>query len=222
MKRLVCIVEGKGEVAAIPSLCGRILHDLGVDDWIVDRDPIRQPRGKLVDERVKSPRRPCNGDGLRRAVALARARPADAVIVLCDADDDCPAIWGPDALKHFVPPILGAAVMAQREYEAWLLLSYTEEQRKAAKVRDPELIRDAKGELCKLIPGYLPTVNQLAATRHLNISRVRAQSDSFDKLVRALGSLCGVKPPSRPSMGSRHGLHAVADSSSQRRFRRQE
>jgi hypothetical protein len=201
MKRLVCIVEGHGEVAAIPSLCVRILGYLGVESWIVDREPIRQPRSKLVDEKAKSPRRLCNEDGLRRAVAIARARPADAVLVLCDADDDCPAIWGPDALKHLVTPIRGAAVMAQREYEAWLLASYTEEQRKAAKVRSPELSRDAKGELRKLIPGYLPTVHQLAATRKLDISRVRARSDSFDKLVRALDSLCGGQAPSRGSGG---------------------
>ncbi len=198
MKRLVCIVEGKGEVAAIPSLCARILQHLGAEHWIVDQAPIRQPRGKLVDESVRSPGRPCNAEGVRRAVAMARARPADAVLVLCDADDDCPAIWGPDTVKHLVAPTRGAAVMAQREYEAWLLLSYTEQQRKAARVRNPELIRDAKGELRKLIPGYLPTVHQLAATRSLDVSRVRASSDSFDKLVRAIGNLCGVKPPSRP------------------------
>jgi Domain of unknown function (DUF4276) len=201
MKRLVCIVEGEGEVAAIPCLCARILQYLGAEGWIVDRDPIRQPRSKLVDEKVKSPHRPCNGEGVRRATAMARARPADAVLVLCDADDDCPAIWGPDAMKHLVEPTRGAGVMAQREYEAWVLLSYTEEQRKAARVRNPEQIRDAKGELRKLIRGYLPTVHQLAATRQLDISRVRARSDSFDKLVRAIASLCGVRPPSRPSVG---------------------
>jgi hypothetical protein len=48
---------------------------------------------------------------------ILAAMPADAVLVLCDAAD-CPAIWGSDALKHLVVPIRGAAVMAQREYEA--------------------------------------------------------------------------------------------------------
>ncbi len=201
MKRLVCIVEGQGEVAAIPSLCARILLYLGAERWIVDPDPIRQPRSRLVDEKARSPRRPCNEDGIRRAIAMARARPADAVLVLCDADADCAAIWGPDAQKHLVTPVRGAAVMAQREYEAWLLASYTDEQRAAAKVRDPELIRDAKGELRKLIPGYLPTVHQLAVTRKLDISRVRARSDSFDKLVRALGGLCSREPPPRARRG---------------------
>lgn len=197
MKRLVCIVEGQGEVVAVPNLCARIIQYLRVEQWIVDPMPIRQPRARLVDERTKSPRRPCNTDGIRRAVALAHARPADAVLVLCDADDDCPAVWAPDALKLLTAPVPGAAVMAQREYEAWLLASYPEEQWKAEKVRDPERIRDAKGELRKLIPGYLPTVHQLAATRRLDIPRVRARSDSFDKLVRSLGSLCGVAPPPR-------------------------
>ena len=40
-RRLVCIVEGQGEVAAIPNLCARILNHLGVSDWVVGRDPIR-------------------------------------------------------------------------------------------------------------------------------------------------------------------------------------
>ena len=201
MKRLVCIVEGQGEVAAIPNLCMRILDYLGATGWRVDAAPIRQPRSKLVDERVKSPRRPCNAEGILRAVAIARARPADAVLVLCDADDDCPATWGRDAETHLAAPPRGVGVMAQREYEAWLLASYGEVELKAAGVRNPELVRNAKGELRKLIPGYLPTVHQLAATRRLDIPRVRARSDSFDKLVRAIGGLCGVEPPVRPSAG---------------------
>jgi hypothetical protein len=191
MKRLVCIVEGQGEVAAIPSLCVRILAHVGAKGWIVDKAPIRQPRSRLVDERVKSPHRPCHAEGMHRAVAMARARPADAVLVLCDADDDCPAIWGPDALKYLVAPAPGVAVMAQREYEAWLLLNYTDEQLRAAKVRNPEQVRNAKDELRKLIPGYLPTVHQMEVTRRLDIPNLRTRSDSFDKLVRAIGSLCG-------------------------------
>src|SRR5271165_6191876 len=106
---------------------------------------------------------------------------------------------GPGRAEAPVAPTRGAAVMAQREYEAWLLLSHTDEQLKAAKVRRPEQVRNAKDELRKLIPGYLPTVHQMAATRKLDIPRLRARSDSFDKLVRAIGSLCEGKAPARPS-----------------------
>jgi len=196
VKRLVCIVEGKGEVQAVPNLCWSIFRYLGVGDWIVDKDPIKQPRSKLVDERVPSPRRPCHRDGIERAVALARARRANAALILCDADDDCPATWGPDALRAIPSFLEGAAVMASREYETWLLESFSDEDRERAKITNADLRkRDAKGVLEKLVPGYLPTTHQLAISRGLDITRVRSRSDSFDKLVRDLARLCGTKPP---------------------------
>jgi hypothetical protein len=191
VKRLVCVVEGQGEVAALPALCARVLLHLGAQGWIVDRDPIRQPRSRLVNEREKSPRRPCLTDGIRRAAMLARARPADAILLLCDADDDCPAVWGPSA-RHAVAPLLpGAAVMAVREYDAWLLLSHTDAELHGAGVRDPERTRNAKEEMRKLIPGYKPSVHQLDATRRIDVGALRARSESFDKLVRDLAELCG-------------------------------
>jgi len=57
------------------------------------------------------------------ADALVFAR-ADAVLVLCDADNDCAVAWNASATAlvrshmHW-PPI--AAVMPVREYEGWLL-----------------------------------------------------------------------------------------------------
>jgi hypothetical protein len=199
MKRLVCIVEGKGEVAAIPNLCMRILRQyLGGSVWIVDRDPIRHPRGKLVDEATKSPHRPCHADGLHRAVLLARqTRRADAVLVLCDSDNDCPATWGPDAARIVKALVPGDAVMALREYETWLLLNFTDEQLSNAGARAPELKRGAKEVLKKLVPGYLPTTHQLNETRRIDIALVRKRSDSFDKLVRVLAVLSGTNLPER-------------------------
>lgn len=196
-KRLVCVVEGKGEVEAVPLLCVRIFHFLGAWDWMVDQDPVRQPRGKLVTvDRQRGSGR-CNEEGIRRAVDLARRRPADGVIVLCDADDDCAAAWGPVATTASTQVCASVAIMAVREYEAWLLLSFSDEERTAAHVRDPERIRDAKGEVRKLVPAYSPTTHQLDLTRKLDVARVRAQSDSFDKLVRSLAGLAGVTPPAR-------------------------
>lgn len=199
MKRLVCIVEGKGEVTAIPNLCSRILrHYLNDVAWIVDQDPIRQPRGKLVDEKSKSRLRGCHADGVRRAVLLARqTRRADAVLVLCDADDDCPATWGPDAARVVTGFMLGDAVMAVCEYETWLLLNFAEEAVRRAGVRTPESKRGAKEALARLVPGYLPTTHQLSETRKIDIALVRSRSDSFDKLVRALATISGMPLPDR-------------------------
>ncbi|WP_437578531.1 hypothetical protein [Sorangium sp. So ce887] len=199
MRRLVCIVEGKGEVAAIPNLCTRILRQyLGDIAWIVDQDPIRQPRGKLVDGTRKSPLRLCHAEGVRRAVLLARqTRKADAVLVLCDADADCPATWGPDAARVVKELMSGDAVMAVCEYETWLLLNFAEDALRRAGAPMPESIRGAKEVLRRLVPGYLPTTHQLSETRRIDIALVRRRSDSLDKLVRALATISGMPLPDR-------------------------
>lgn len=92
----MCVVEGHGEVKAVPALCYRILRSLDISEWLVDEEPVRQPRSLLVDEGIPSPHRPCLLESVERAVELAVSRPADAVIVLCDSDDDCAATWALD------------------------------------------------------------------------------------------------------------------------------
>lgn len=200
MKRLVCIIEGHGEVEAVPNLCMRILRQyLGDQEWFVDKQALRHPRGNLVDQSNKQdPRKPCHETGLKRLVELAwRSRKADAVLVLCDSDDDCPAVWGPDALRVIRPLRPGGAVMALREYETWLLWNYQDEELARAGAPAPERRRGAKELLARLVPGYLPTVHQLAETRKLDIARVRERSASFDKLVRVLADISGTSPPAR-------------------------
>ncbi len=192
MNRLVCIVEGKGEVAAIPSLCIRVMQHLGIEGWIVDKEPIRQPRSSLVDGRQPGPKRPCREEGVIRALKLARARQANAVLLLCDEDDDCAATWGPDATAVMSRMVSGMAVMAVREYETWLLLARDDISLGAAGIHRPERIRDAKKALALLVPGYLPTTHQLSETRGIDMAFLRSRSESFDKLVRSIATLCGV------------------------------
>lgn len=108
-RRLVCIVEGHGEVTAIPTLCARVLYTLlgrEPSKWAVDRDPIRQPRSQLVDEAISSPNRPPRLEGVDRALGLALARPnVGAVMVVVDSDKDCAVAWGPPATERvrFLP-----------------------------------------------------------------------------------------------------------------------
>jgi hypothetical protein len=64
--------------------------------------------------------------------------------------------------------------------------------------KDVEAIRDAKGRLAQHVKGYLPKLHQLELTRSLDVLAVWSLSDSFDKLVRTLGSICGVEPGTRP------------------------
>ena len=196
-RRLVCVVEGKGEVQAMPNLCARILVSLSAHQWFVEKDPIRRPRSQLVDERVKSPRRPCRKDGVHKALEMAAARHADAILVTCDADDDCPGVWADSVAATQERSTPTAAVMAVREFEAWLLWGYSDTELAKIKASDPDLIRNAKGKLEKLVAGYEPTTHQLALTRNIDIQRLRARSRSFDKLVCTLGTLCEVPVPPR-------------------------
>lgn len=191
MKRLVCIVEGRGEVDALPNLCSRVLNHLGIEGWFVDKAPIRHPRSSLVDERKPSPRRPCREEGVTQAMDLARARKPDAVLLLCDEDDDCAAVWGPDATRVMSRMAPGVAVMAVREYETWLLLARSDEALAAVGVQNPGKLRDAKKALTKLVPDYLPSTHQLEETRGIDVAFLRGRSASFDKLVRSIAALCG-------------------------------
>ncbi len=59
----------------------------------------------------------------------------------------------------------------------------------------PVIGRGAKGTMKKLVPDYSPTVHQLEETRRINIAFLRSRSQSFDKLVRCIASLCGVAAP---------------------------
>jgi len=192
IRRLVCVVEGHGEVKAIPNLVSRILRYLSADNWLVDEDPIRQPRSRLVGTGLPGMRGRANRSGLESVLAMVRARRASGVIILVDADDDCPAEWGPEARAIVTAQFPGTAVMAVREYENWLLLS-----RVGVAARKKAEKRDAKSELAKLVPGYKPSTHQLVETRRMSIEGVRSSSDSFEKLVRDIGVIAGRQVPPR-------------------------
>ena len=192
----MCIVEGKGDVEAVPVLCARIFRYLGATGWSVDKNPVRQPRPRLVNEGAQSPNRPAAIDSLRRAVELARARPADAIVVLCDSDDDCAAIWGASAAAVVQDGVRGGAVMAVREFETWLIASRIRTHTIGA--TPIERIRGAKERLRTMIPRYKPTQHQAQLTRELDIDAVWSLSDSFDKLVRTIARIAGVALPVRP------------------------
>ncbi|WP_414641018.1 hypothetical protein [Archangium sp.] len=126
-----------------------------------------------------------------RAMEIARSRRADAVLMLCDEDDDCAAAWGPDATRVMGQKVPSLAVMAVREYETWLLLARDHISLGAAGIHRPETLRDAKKALAILVPGYLPTTHQLSETRGIDVAFLRSRSKSFDKLVRSIAALCG-------------------------------
>ncbi len=147
MRNLVAIVEGHGEVQAVPILIRRIAE--AVSPGVVPEvsRPMRVKRSGLLKE----------GE-LERAIDLAaRTVGADGrILVLLDADRDCPAELGPRILLRANAARndrLIRVVLAKVEYEAWFLAAADSIaglrglREDATAPVDPESIRDAKGWL---------------------------------------------------------------------------
>lgn len=183
-KRLHLVVEGHGDVSAGPNLVARVLAHLGRSGWFVNSPASRLPRAQLVNESAPSPNRPPLSNGLDRALGMAKAARADALVVLVDSDDDCPAAFGPPARLRLEAQMPSAAVMAVREFETWLVLSRPLAELARAGIRDAERKRDGKRMLERLVPGYLPTRDQGELARLIDVEELRRRSRSFEKLVR--------------------------------------
>jgi len=192
------IVEGQGEEAAVPLLLRRLRDEAQAWSLEIAR-PHRRPRTQLVKK-----------DSLQTAVRLAALdRNCVAILILFDADDDCPKELAP-TLEGWAREAAGripcAVVMANREYEAWFLASIETLRGKAAILPDatphpsPESPRDAKGELdLRMLHGasYSPTVDQASLTALLDLEIVYRNCRSFRKLVSTFGELAaasGVAP----------------------------
>ena len=197
------IVEGHGDVKALPVLLRRFRDEAEVRDVDVGR-PIRRPRSRLVD-----------AAGVQQAVRLALVQPGcSAVLLLFDGDSDCPAELGPTVQAWATAAADGTpcrVVLAHREYEAWFLAAI-ESLRGRRGIRNdaeshpaPENPRGAKEQLeARMQPGasYLETTDQpaLSALFSLPAAYRRSRSfrklaDSFGNLVRAMGHEVVVWPP---------------------------
>lgn len=88
------IVEGHGDVSAVPELLRRLAFEEFGNYGLRVLRPFRLPRGEIV----------ANNE-LERAVELGARKLAEegdrgGIFVLLDADDDCPATLGPALLQH--------------------------------------------------------------------------------------------------------------------------
>ena len=180
------IVEGEGEVAALPNLLQRIAAEIGAAKPLTPK-PRRVPRGDIT-----------KAGGIENAVAAAALyiKGDGGVLILLDADDDCPASRGPQLLERARAARRDkriAVVLANREFEAWFLAaapSLAGQHGFPAEfppVPNPEGPRDCKGLLTKARPKgqpYQPTVDQLPLTRIFDMKMAREHADSFDKFYR--------------------------------------
>src|ERR1700694_2412055 len=111
------IVEGHGEVSAIPILLRRMIAELNLAVRIEVVRPIRQPRGALLRQ-----------GGVESAVQLVAIEMGErgAIFVILDSEGECPRERGPELLTRAAtarPDKLSLAVLAHQEFEAWFLAS---------------------------------------------------------------------------------------------------
>ena len=149
------IVEGYGEVQAVPILLQRILWELREDAFLEVNPALRVKTQSFLGDH----------DYFAKYLELAarKAKPHErgSVLILLDCEDDCPAEVGPrlaaDAaqLRSDVPITVA---LAYREYETWFLAAVHSLRGFQGLPIDldppaaPESIRDAKGWLSARMP----------------------------------------------------------------------
>ena len=192
MSKIVTIVEGPGEVEAMPILIRRIAEVAAPETVPHVPRPIRVKRDRFLKE-----------NELERYVDLAgrQAGPDGGVLIVLDADDDCP--------PELASTILGRAtrarsdrlikvVLARREYEAWFLAaadSIAGLRGLPSDLTPPanaESIRNAKGWLTSSMPpgrAYKETRDQPALTSLFELATARRGAPSFDKMWRTVTQL---------------------------------
>ena len=184
------VVEGHGEVQAVPVLLRRIIEE--AQSWSVGvGKPIRRPRSALVTEA-----------GIVRAIELARAkRDCGGILLLFDSDDDCPAELGPRVQDWAIGAsgdVPCAVCMAHREYEAWFLATadslrgHRAMKPEAMPHPNPESPRGAKDELerrCMSVNDYKETTHQAAFSGRMCLADAYRRCRSFRKLVASVGTL---------------------------------
>lgn len=188
--KLQPIVEGQGEVAALPVLLRRFIEETNAWGIEVGR-PIKWHRSQLVQQ-----------SGLEKAVKVALREPnCGAVLIMFDGDDDCPAMLGP-MVHQWAMAVSGnvpcEVVIPHREYEAWFLASI-KSLRVSPHIKNdadlhpnPEAPRGAKEQLKPRMRGdrsYVPTQHQPAFSAAFSMAEAYAGCRSFRKLTSAFGAL---------------------------------
>lgn len=184
--RVATIVEGHGEVSALPILLRRFPERYPESRFVELLKPIRVHRDRFLNKEEE----------FRRQLLLAASKCGEGglILVLLDADDDCPAELGARLLqraKEHVPHRQVSVVLANREFEAWFIASAVAlDGHRGFRLRegdasvDPEIPRDAKGWLRERMAtgAYSEILDQPAFASCIDLDRVYERSRSFRKL----------------------------------------
>lgn len=198
-----CIVEGQGEVSAVPVLIRRVAGEIAPGLVVRVPRPHRLNRGDMKP----------SGTGIGSAIRLLlkRLSPPVGLLLILDADDDAPVRLHDDLAAHLRQcrgDVSSAVVVPCKEYEAWFLAAAESLRGKRglrddlATPPDPEAIRGAKEWLVDRAAGvetYRPTADQAALTECFDTTAARANSPSFARayaeIARLLLELVASLPP---------------------------
>jgi len=191
MLNIASIVEGHGEVEALPILVRRILTEADPGRSANICRPIRKPRDTLL--------RP--GE-LEKATELAarKINRAGAILIVLDSEGEPPCQLGPQLLgraQSVAANLPVRLVLAHCEWEAWYLAAASSLSghrglnSPLVPPFDPEAIRGAKEWLRKnMSPSrtYSETIDQPAYANRFDLQAAR-NAPSFAKLCRDILSL---------------------------------
>ena len=191
---IIAIVEGPGDKKAVPALLRRILWER------FDRYDIDVSKTKVANGKPNLVKR------LEDFLGYALIDGCTAILILLDADTDCPAQLARElaqraaALNLQVPM---AVACPKHEYEAWFISSLSDSDEDNIRrhlgmgesVITPEIaedVRDAKAWITNRMPrdrAYKETTDQVALTHHIDLELVHNRSRSFRRLCHALEEL---------------------------------
>jgi hypothetical protein len=187
-----CVVEGQGDVAALPILIERLARAINNEIVVTVRQPVRMKRDRFIsDEREFE----------RRVILASRsAGGRNPLLIVLDSEGGCPAEMGPRLLgkaRAICPGRPVGCVVAHQEYETWFMAApeAIRDQFELAKTpiapQDPESRRGAKEWIKQHLPRgktYSETTHQHELTKRIDLKKARA-IPSFDKLYREVSRL---------------------------------
>jgi hypothetical protein len=183
--KLGLVVEGDGEVAALPILVRRHLHEnRKIFDIEVGKPKNSKGRGNL------------NAPGGVERYAQYAALPDDVcgVLVLCDSDSDMVCEFGPTMQERAAGAVSKKPVMATlavTEFENWIVAS-SETVGKEGLPPDTDYENlDAESVIrgWRFPRSYVKPLHQPGYAQGLDFELVKARCPSFSRLLRCLDEL---------------------------------
>ena len=185
MPKIVPIVEGEGDIEAVPILLRRVLYEsLQQYAW-----------------GVTFPKKAHSLPALRKKLEnylryAAMEEDAHAILILLDLDDGCPMVEAQrlaDDIRALSSKLPVAIVLAHREYEAWFLASIETIapgfHQNPTPPSNVESIRDAKGWISRQVfpeGRYKETFHQPSMTTLIDFDLAAQRSRSLCRLLHAV------------------------------------